>query len=591
MIKKMVTVAMAIVMVGATSLSGVTLLSVSVQAAPKKTKGYTDNGKWYYKYYKNTNSVGIRMVYKKVKKDGKTINIPNTVKINKKAYKVTRLLSDQFYSGNINQIDEDTYEDMIEDKYFKKLIIPSNIQIIDEDAFTYGEKLREVQFALNGSLKTIKNGAFSCCDIRNITIPASVTKIEEDAFLENTITKITFNRTSKFNMCCSAFDENPIGILYHDYDYSPEQCTLYVANYDMYKWMNDGSFFETDVKVKSAKTRLMIDSKKYVDINVGHNGGEFDLIKYVKWDKNYDFKGAEIGYLDYIYNDDSPKYRTLKVGTKVGSKAYPIMKVNKLLLEEKVYKIKTDGFEMINIAGRKNYFDAGKSIYTVGMNDTMKFLNFPTGSAFLRQGYHINAFGVGGKIFKPGDTAKGLTNKQNVTLNAELVYEPNKYQIKYDLNGGNGLVDSTACVFGSEAKITSTVPTKYGYEFVGWSTDSDGQVEYKASDSVKNLSSKDGDSVTLYAIWKRINKQVVLSITPDELSDGEEAEEYLVAYSVNGEKVYDRSLPVAGDETIEIIISDLYLGDVVEVTASGLLTDEDENQIESDIVKTRIVVN
>ena len=152
------------------------------------------------------------------------------------------------------------------------------------------------------------------------------------------------------------------------------------------------------------------------------------------------------------------------------------------------------------------------------------------------------------------------------------------------------MIDSTACVFDSDAKITPNIPTKYGYEFEGWSVERDGTIAYRTNDNVKNLSSKDGDSVTLFAKWKRIKKQVFLTITPDELSDGEEAEEYLVVYSVNGEKVYDRSIPVVGDEPIEITISDLYLGDVVEVTASGLLTDEDENQIESDEVKTEIVV-
>ena len=57
MILKMVTVVMVIIMVGATSLSGAVLSSVSVKAAPKKDKGTTDNGKWTYKYYKKTNSV------------------------------------------------------------------------------------------------------------------------------------------------------------------------------------------------------------------------------------------------------------------------------------------------------------------------------------------------------------------------------------------------------------------------------------------------------------------------------------------------------------------------------------------------------
>ncbi|MBR2191549.1 MAG: hypothetical protein IJ883_08145 [Eubacterium sp.] len=64
----------------------------------------------------------------------------------------------------------------------------------------------------------------------------------------------------------------------------------------------------------------------------------------------------------------------------------------------------------------------------------------------------------------------------------------------------------------------------------------------------------------------------------------------MVSYTVNGELVYDRSHTVVGDEPIKITIPDLYEGDVVEVTASGLLTDEDRNSLESEKATATIVV-
>ena len=67
--------------------------------------------------------------------------------------------------------------------------------------------------------------------------------------------------------------------------------------------------------------------------------------------------GAELGYIDSIFNSNNYKYKSMKVNKTVGSRAYPLMKVNKLLIEEKTYKIKTNNFEMLNISGRKNYFD------------------------------------------------------------------------------------------------------------------------------------------------------------------------------------------------------------------------------------------
>ena len=596
MIKKVITMVMVVALVAVSALSGFTLSTVDVQAAPKKNSGTTDNGKWKYKYYKSTKSVGLNMIYKKVKKDGTTLTFPNTVKIDKKSYKVTRILDYQFYNEQEKKVKESDWEEYVEDNYFKKVVIPSNVQVIEEDAFCYGNKLKEVQFAKNGNLKTIEEEAFACCNLRKVTIPATVTKIASWAFAENNITEVTLERTSKFNIVKDAFEDNSIGYECYDYDYEPDQCVLKVPNYDVYKWANTSKVFGTDVIVRSAKTRLMIDSKKYVDINVGHNGGNFDLTKYITWNKNYDYKSAELGYIDSIFNSSKYNYKTMKVNTKVNSKAYPLMKTNILNLEEKTYKIQTNGFEMISIDGRKNYFDATKSLYTIGMNDTMKFLPYPTSGAFTKLGYHINGYEVSGsgvntKIFKPNDSAKALTTKQNTVLKADIHFVPNKYQIKYDLNGGTGTISSTACTYDETSNITNTVPSREKYNFKGWSKNREDLANLiHANDPVKNWATGDGDVVTLYAQWEKIKKTVEIEISPDELSEGEDAEEYLVSYEINGEPVYDRSHPVLGDEPIRITIMDVFIDDVIEVKASGLLTDEDENSIESDVATATIVV-
>ena len=591
--RKIVTIAITVAMVVASALSGFTLPSVDVQAAPKKTSGTTDNGKWTYKYYKKTNSVGIRMVYKKVKKDGKTLTIPNTVKIDKKSYKVTRLLEYQFYKGT-KQPQKDVEEDLIEDEYFKKVIIPSNVQTIDDDAFTFGERIKEVQFAKNGNLKTIGDGAFSCCGIRHISIPASVTTIKNDAFLDNDITQITFERTSKFTLAKDAFEDNPTGYVYDDYEYEPEDCVVKVANYDIYSWLNNAKTFGEGVIVKSAKTRLYTSDKKYVDINTGYKNVEFDLTKYVTVNKNYDYLGATVEYADSISNTKNFKTRAISVNKKVKSNAYPYMKVKKINSEERVYYIQVPFSKTLEVIGRSNSFNPINSKFTVGMTDTIKFLPYPN-SGYLKVGYHIDGYAVDGagmneKIFKVNDTAKALTNKKNTLLHASFYYVPNKYEIQYNLHGGEGSIENTQCTYNKEANITSAIPTRTNYKFIGWSKTQNDDYLYQANEIFKNWSSKDGDVVTLYAQWERIKKKIELEISADELSEGDEAEEYMVSYTINGEKVYDRSHTVVGDEPTKITIPDLYVGDVVVVTASGLLTDEDTNSLESQEAVERIVV-
>lgn len=41
-----------------------------------------------------------------------------------------------------------------------------------------------------------------------------------------------------------------------------------------------------------------------------------------------------------------------------------------------------------------------------------------------------------------------------------------------------------------------------GMEFAGWSLTQDGAVRYKNQASVRNLTAQEGDTVTLYAVWR-----------------------------------------------------------------------------------------
>ena len=59
----------------------------------------------------------------------------------------------------------------------KEISIPQNVEIIEEKAFEYCEKLKKVTWEGKSRLREIKKLAFQDCDIKKLTIPASVTKI------------------------------------------------------------------------------------------------------------------------------------------------------------------------------------------------------------------------------------------------------------------------------------------------------------------------------------------------------------------------------------------------------------------------------
>ena len=92
--------------------------------------------------------------------------------------------------------------------------------------------------------------------------------------------------------------------------------------------------------------------------------------------------------------------------------------------------------------------------------------------------------------------------------------EPQKFSIKfnvsYNMNGGNGSIDNQTKTYGQDLTLSSTKPTRAGYTFVGWNTDANATTaQYQPSGKYTANS-----STTLYAIWK--------------------ANTYTVSYNMNG---------------------------------------------------------
>lgn len=70
------------------------------------------------------------------------------------------------------------------------------------------------------------------------------------------------------------------------------------------------------------------------------------------------------------------------------------------------------------------------------------------------------------------------------------------YTVSFEANGGTGAPSSQTKTHGVDLTLSSTVPTRTNYNFLGWATSSTGAVEYQAGDTF----SVDANTV-LYAIW------------------------------------------------------------------------------------------
>lgn len=90
---------------------------------------------------------------------------------------------------------------------------------------------------------------------------------------------------------------------------------------------------------------------------------------------------------------------------------------------------------------------------------------------------------------------------KNIVLTAN--YEPIAYTITFDPNGGAGTMAPQSMTYDKEEALNKNTFTRDGYDFNGWTTGKDGTgILYADQASVKNLTTRAGDNITLYAQWK-----------------------------------------------------------------------------------------
>lgn len=116
---------------------------------------------------------------------------------------------------------------------------------------------------------------------------------------------------------------------------------------------------------------------------------------------------------------------------------------------------------------------------------------------------------IGNKIYdqytqyKISDLADISNGDKTITI--KVNWQANSYKVKFDGNGNTG--GSTAnktCTYDSDCTLTTNGYSKKGYTFTGWNTKKDGSgTKYTNGGKVKNLTSTNNGTVTIYAQWRK----------------------------------------------------------------------------------------
>ena len=129
--------------------------------------------------------------------------------------------------------------------------------------------------------------------------------------------------------------------------------------------------------------------------------------------------------------------------------------------------------------------------------------NTANGSGLSRAYYTFDGWNTAangsGTNYAAGST---FTFASNTTLYAK--WAANTYTVAYNANGGSGTTASSSHTYNASKALTANGFTKTGCIFAGWATSAGGMVVYTDKQSVNNLTSTDGTTVTLYAQWTKL---------------------------------------------------------------------------------------
>ena len=122
-----------------------------------------------------------------------------------------------------------------------------------------------------------------------------------------------------------------------------------------------------------------------------------------------------------------------------------------------------------------------------------------------RQGYNFKGWSTDSNAtsaeYQPGGTCQF---DDDTTLYAVWEKEKAVYTISYDANGGTNKPENQIKQEGTSITLSSVIPTRAGYKFLGWATNKNATTATYES----NATFSEDKNITLYAVWKKEKSEI-----------------------------------------------------------------------------------
>lgn len=117
----------------------------------------------------------------------------------------------------------------------------------------------------------------------------------------------------------------------------------------------------------------------------------------------------------------------------------------------------------------------------------------PSRTGYTFKCWNTNSSGTGTN-WNPG---ANYTPDPGGTVTLYAIWTINTWTVSYNANGGTGAPGNQTKTYGTNLTLSTTKPTKNGYNFKGWATSATGNVSYQAGGTYTANA-----AITLYAIWE-----------------------------------------------------------------------------------------
>lgn len=145
-----------------------------------------------------------------------------------------------------------------------------------------------------------------------------------------------------------------------------------------------------------------------------------------------------------------------------------------------------------------------------------------------RTGYTFQGWGTSASDTSV-DYAAGASYTGNANITLYAIWKINTWAVTYNANGGSGAPGNQTKTYGKTLVLSTTKPTRTGYNFQGWGTSaSDTSVDYAAGGNYTANA-----AITLYAIWKLKTYTVTYNANGGSGAPGNQTKTYGVALTLS----------------------------------------------------------